>query len=378
MSSEPNLKRTALHANHLAAKGRMVSFAGWSMPVQYEGVLSEVKAVRSNVGIFDVSHMGRLRIEGTGCGQWLEQVLTFPVVNLNQGRARYGFLLTPAGGVIDDVIVYQQTANGGRKEEYTLICNASNRESVITWINENIADSGDISLTDFTDDSVMIALQGPKAGAIVDDLCVGNDIPSTMRPFASMPQSMILTGLEPLVNVFIGRTGYTGEDGFEIIVDANFGSALWNTLETNGATPCGLGARDVLRLEAGLRLHGSDMDTSTSPLEAGLARFVYMQSHQFIGRNALTIQQTRGLDKILVGFRLLEAGIPRHEHAMFKGSKQIGEVTSGTYSPTLDTGIGMGYVSMEYSTPGEQINVNIRGRIVEAEIVELPFYHRQR
>jgi len=348
------------------------------MPVQYEGVLSEVKAVRSDVGIFDVSHMGRLRIEGSGCGQLLEQVLTFPVVNLTYGRARYGFVLTPEGGVIDDVIVYQQTITGAAREQYTLICNASNRETVISWINENVSHGSDTSVTDFTGDSVMIALQGPKARAIVDDICAGKDKPSTMRPFSSMSQSMNLTDLEPQVSVFIGRTGYTGEDGFEIIADAKFGSALWNTLETNGAAPCGLGARDVLRLEAGLRLHGSDMDTSKSPLEAGLARFVYIQSHEFIGRKALTIQQTRELDKILVGFRLLEAGIPRHEHTIFKGSKQIGEVTSGTYSPTLDTGIGMGYVSMEYSTPGEQINVNIRGRIVDAEIVELPFYHRQR
>ena len=378
MSSEPTLNRTALYGDHLAANGRMVPFAGWSMPVQYEGVLSEVRAVRNNVGIFDVSHMGRLRIEGLKCGQLLEQVLTFPVQSLNHGRARYGFLLTPEGGVIDDVIVYQQSADDGARGQYTLICNASNRETVISWINENIADSPDILVTDFTGESVMIALQGPQAGAIVDDICVGEQKPSTMRPFSSISQSMKLQNLDSVVDVFIGRTGYTGEDGFEIVADAKFGSALWTTLQIRGAAPCGLGARDVLRLEAGLRLHGSDMDTSKSPLEAGLDRFVNMQSHEFIGRKALKIQETTGLDNILVGFRLLGPGIPRHEHVLLKESKQIGEVTSGTYSPTLDTGIGMGYVSMEYSTPGDHINIDIRGRIVEAEIVELPFYHRQK
>ena len=368
MSSEPTLKRTALYDDHLAANGRMVPFAGWSMPVQYEGVLSEVRAVRNNVGIFDVSHMGRLRITGFTCGQLLERVLTFPVQSLGHGRARYGFLLAPEGGVIDDVIVYQQSTDDGARGEYILICNASNRDVVISWIDENVVESSDITVTDFTGESVMIALQGPKAGAIVDDISVGEQKPSTIRPFSSISQSLKLNNLDSVVDVFIGRTGYTGEDGFEIVADENFGSALWTTLQIRGAAPCGLGARDVLRLEAGLRLHGSDMDTSKTPMEAGLDRFVNMQSHEFIGRKALKIQQTTGLDHILVGFRLLGPGIPRHEHVLFKESKQIGEVTSGTYSPTLDTGIGMGYVSMEYSTPGDQINIDIRGRIVKQKL----------
>ena len=192
MSFEPTLNRTALYDDHLAANGRMVPFAGWLMPVQYDGVLSEVRAVRNNVGIFDVSHMGRLRIEGVRCGQLLEQVLTFPVQTLNHGRARSGFLLTPEGGVIDDVIVYQQSADDGARGQYTLICNASNRETFISWINENIADSPDILVTDFTGESVMIAVQGPHAGAIVDDICVGEQKPSTMRPFSSISQSMKL------------------------------------------------------------------------------------------------------------------------------------------------------------------------------------------
>jgi len=378
MSSAPNLFRTALYANHLAANGRMVPFAGWLMPVQYEGVLSEAKAVRSKVGIFDVSHMGRMRIEGPTAGQFLERVLAFSVKNLKHGRARYGFVLTPKGGVIDDVIIYQQTNEDGPNGRYNLICNAGNRETVASWFQSHIADYPGISVFDYTTNSVMIAVQGPDAKSTIDGICVGENNPSALPSFGSMSQSVKLRNVDPPVEVFIGRTGYTGEDGFEIIADANSGSALWETLRLAGATPCGLGARDLLRLEAGLRLHGSDMDTSKSPLEAGLARFVGMENQEFIGRKALTDQQAMGLDEILVGFKLLESGIPRHGHTLSKGSKQIGEVTSGTYSPTLDTGIGMGYVSLECSAPGDHINVNIRGRIVEAEIVKLPFYHRRK
>ena len=231
-------------------------------------------------------------------------------------------------------------------------------------------------MTDFTMESVMMAVQGPAAAALVDGLCSGAESPSSLRPFGSMTQAVKLGGDATLAEVFVGRTGYTGEDGFELIADANHGPALWDAVVEAGAAPCGLGARDVLRLEAGLRLHGSDMDTSTSPLEAGLDRFVNMEKEAFIGREALEAQSARGLGRKLVGFRLLEAGIPRHEYSLSKDTNPIGEVTSGTYSPSLDTGIGMGYVALEHSVPGNHIHVDLRGRAVEAEIVELPFYHR--
>lgn len=373
MPSDVPLQRTALFANHIAANGRMVPFAGWEMPVQYEGVLAETKAVRSDVGLFDVSHMGRLYIEGAGSGDFLEHVLTFSVKNLNPGRARYGFVLTPDGGVIDDTVVYQQSAEDGSSERYLMICNAGNRAAIVAWLNQHMGDYQGVTMTDFTTESVMIAVQGPSAAALVDKLCVGESSPSELRPFGSMAQ---VVTLGTLVEVFIGRTGYTGEDGFEFVADAANGSDLWDALVRAGATPCGLGARDVLRLEAGLRLHGSDMDTSKSPLEAGLDRFVSMKKDAFIGRDALVKQSADGLSQNLVGFTLLDAGIPRHEYAILKDGKLIGEVTSGTYSPSLDTGIGMGYVSSEYSVLGHHIQIDLRGRPVEAEIVELPFYHR--
>lgn len=376
MSPDAPLSRTALHPNHIAANGRMVPFAGWDMPVQYVGVLAEAKAVRTAVGIFDVSHMGRLYIDGMGSGDFLERLLTFSVKNLKAGRARYGFLLTEDGGIIDDTVVYQQSAEDGSKERYLLICNAANRESVTTWINQHMTGFPGVSMTDFTIESVMIAVQGPAAAALVDSLCVGEENPSSLRSFGSMSQMVKLGADASLVEVFIGRTGYTGEDGFEFVADADHGPALWDALVEAGATPCGLGARDVLRLEAGLRLHGSDIDNTKSPLEAGLERFVNMDKESFIGCEALKAQQERGVSQKLVGFQLLEAGIPRHEYTLFNDEKQIGEVTSGTYSPSLDTGIGMGYVFSEYSVLGSHIQIDLRGRPVEAEIVELPFYHR--
>jgi len=375
MPSDAPLLHTALHSVHLAASARMVPFAGWEMPVQYVGVLAESRAVRSAVGAFDVSHMGRLRIEGDGAGRFLEQMLTFSVLTLNAGRARYGFLLTEDGGILDDTVVYRQADEDDPTARYLLICNAANRNAVTGWLHQHMDSYPGVTLTDFTPESVMIAVQGPKAAALVDGLCSGEETPSSLRPFGSMTQAVKLHGRPSVTTVFIGRTGYTGEDGFELIADADHGPALWAAVKA-GATPCGLGARDVLRLEAGLRLHGSDMDTSTSPLEAGLERFVNMKKDAFIGREALVAQSVHGPSRRLVGFRLLEAGIPRHGYPLLKNTEQIGEVTSGTYSPSLDTGMGMGYVAVEHSTPGIRIHVDLRGRAVEAEIVALPFYHR--
>ena len=376
MPPDTPLLRTALYANHLAASGRIVPFAGWEMPMQYQGVIAEARAVRSAVGAFDVSHMGRLRIEGDGAGRFLEQMLTFSVLTLSQGRARYGFLLTEDGGVLDDTVVYRQAAKDGSDKRYLLICNAANRDAVTGWLYQHMKGYSEVMLTDFTTESVMIAVQGPNSAPVVDGLCSGTEKPSSLRPFGSTTQAVKIHGKLSSITVFIGRTGYTGEDGFELIADAEHGPALWDALVEAGATPCGLGARDVLRLEAGLRLHGSDMDILTSPLEVGLERFVNMEKDAFIGREALVAQETRGLNRLLVGFRLLEAGIPRHGHPLLKDTKQIGEVTSGTYSPNLDTGIGMGYVAIEYSTLGTRIYVDVRGRAVEAEIIALPFYRR--
>lgn len=368
------LLRTALYDSHIAAGGRMVPFAGWEMPVQYKGVIAEVKAVRNDVGIFDVSHMGRLNIYGSGAASFMDNLVTFSVKTLATGRARYGFILSDSGGILDDVILYHTQFDDG-SDLLRLVCNASNRLAIIGWMDQNAAAFPGVIFNDHTYETALIAVQGPRALQVVDGLCIGDPKPSALRPFAADTFPFALSD-EVNAEGFVGRTGYTGEDGVEIAIDAAYAHRLWEALTAAGATPCGLGARDVLRLEAGLRLHGSDMDHTTTPFEAALERFVNMDKNIFHGRDALELQEEDGLPRRLTGFRLLGGGVPRHGCAILHEGKTIGEVTSGTYSPILDTGIAMGYVSTDHSTLGRKVQIDLRGRLVEAEVAELPFYRR--
>ena len=368
------LLRTALYDNHTAAGARMVPFAGWEMPVQYQGVIAEAKAVRSDVGIFDVSHMGRIGIYGSGAASFMDSLVTFSVKTLAVGRARYGFILADNGGILDDVILYHTQYQDG-SDMLRLVCNAANRDAVTAWMTQHAAAFRGVSFIDHTSETVLVAVQGPRALQIMDDLCPDEPKPSVLRPFGGADFPLDLGG-GTISEGFIGRTGYTGEDGVEIAMDAAYGPRLWDALTAAGATPCGLGARDVLRLEAGLRLHGSDMDLSTTPLEAALERFVNMDKGLFHGHDALELQEEDGLRRRLAGFRLLGGGVPRHGSAILKSGEPIGEVTSGTYSPILDTGIAMGYVSADQAGPGQTVHIDLRGRLVEAEVTELPFYRR--
>ena len=368
------LHRTALYESHVAAGARLVPFAGWEMPVQYQGVIAEVKAVRSDVGIFDVSHMGRLNISGSGAAAFMDSLVTFSVMTLATGRARYGFILSDSGGILDDVILYHTQHEDG-SDLLRLVCNAANRETVTAWMERHLSAFPGVTVTDHTAETALVAVQGPRALEVMDGLCPGDPKPSALRPFGADTFPLTLGGAT--TEGFIGRTGYTGEDGVEIALDATDGPRLWEALTAAGATPCGLGARDVLRLEAGLRLHGSDMDATTTPLEAGLGRFVNMDKGLFHGRDALELQEEdEGPHRILVGLRLLAGGVPRHGCAIVSDGSAIGEVSSGTYSPIIDTGIAMGYVPAEHSTPGKRIQIDLRGRLVEAEVTELPFYRR--
>jgi aminomethyltransferase len=364
-----NLK-TTLYPIHLSLGARMVPFGGWDMPVQYSGILAEVKAVRTAAGVFDVSHMGRLYISGPQATDFLDWVLTGSASTLRVGRARYCMICNETGGVIDDTIFYRLA-----EDRYLLIPNAGNRNEVVAWFQRWIAEkfSGGCAVDDRTMETALIAFQGPDTPQVIDRLCqMDNDEPpSALRPFAWGESK--LQG-KP---VLVGRTGYTGEDGFEMVVDAADAEFAWRALLAQGATPCGLGARDVLRLEAALPLHGHEIDQNTTPIEAGLERFV-RTAGQYVGAAALQKQREQGVGRKLIGLKLPGRSAPRAGYAILAQGQEVGQITSGSYSPTLDTSIAMGYVLLRYAAPGQMLEVDIRGRPTQAEVVQLPFYTRAR
>ena len=359
------LNRTALYDTHVSLGGRMVPFAGWEMPLQFKGILAEARAVRSGAGLFDVSHMGRIWIRGPQAAALLNWVVTADVSSVGPNRARYTLICTEDGGIIDDCIFYCLGEEG-----YLLVANAGNRDAIWSWLlrwrDERFPS---VELEDRTWEVGMIALQGPDAPALLERVAPG--LPGSLRPFRYA--SAQVAGREALV----GRTGYTGEDGFEIMSAAADEPELWGALQEQGAVPCGLGARDVLRLEAGLLLHGTDMDVTRNPFEAGLERFVALDSDSVCSQALRRVQQ-EGVRQRLVGFRMVGRGIARHGYAIMHGGEAVGEVTSGGYSPTLDRNIGLGYVAKELAVPGVRFAIDIRGKLVDAEAVALPFYSRRR
>lgn len=359
-----SLSRTSLYETHISLNARMVPFAGWDMPVQYAGILAETRAVRSSAGLFDVSHMGRLDIRGPRAGPFLDWIVTANASDLRQNRARYAMICNEEGGIIDDTVFYRRG-----EDRYLLVCNASNRQYVVPWLLRWAEDRfPDTTIEDNTEATAMIALQGPDTPGMLGRLC---DVdPSGIRTFSAAQ------GTVASVPAFIGRTGYTGEDGFELIVAAPDAPHVWQTLMGEGAVPCGLGARDVLRLEAALPLHGNDIDTTTTPLEAGLERFVRLDK-EFVGADALRRERDGGSKRRLVGLEVRGRSIAREGYPILAKNTQAGRVTSGTYSPTLDRNIAMGYVTVESAEQGQELQVDIRGRLVEAEVVPLPFYSRE-
>ncbi|MDE2779938.1 MAG: glycine cleavage system aminomethyltransferase GcvT [Chloroflexota bacterium] len=361
-------QQTILCQTHLDLNARMVPFGGWDMPVQYSGIINEVKAVRTAAGIFDVSHMGRLYISGPRSGAFLDRMLTGSATGLRQGRARYCLICNESGGVIDDTIFYRLG-----DEEFLLIPNAGNRPAVVEWFNQWIEAefSGGVSIDDRTTETGLIALQGPGAANLLDSLCTltGGASPSSLRFFAWGEGE-----LGPHT-VFVGRTGYTGEDGFELSMSSQDATPVWNALMEAGALPCGLGARDVLRLEAALPLHGHEIDANTSPIEAGLDRFVRREG-DYIGQPVLAQQRSDGTERRLVGLKLPGRSAPRAEYPILANGQEVGRITSGSFSPTLDTSIAMGYVFAGHSEAGTTLDVDIRGRPAAATVVPLPFYSR--
>jgi len=341
----------------------MVPFGGWEMPLQYTSILDETRSVRKSAGIFDVSHMGRIDISGPYAGDFLGRLFSSAVDNLTIGRARYGVICNQEGGIIDDCIVYKR-----EEQRFQLVPNAGNMSEILTWISQWVPDKKEIKIDDVTSDLAMIALQGPSAANLLAQLTPTNI--TSIRPFRGTETTVLGT------DAFLARTGYTGEDGFELIIPSDAAQEVWFALTGKGATPCGLGARDLLRLEAGLLLHGNDIDLTTNPYEAGLSRFISPRRENYVALTAMNRILDEGTRKMLVGFRLLGRGIPRKGHAITSEGKTIGSVTSGSYSPTLDMSIGLGYVPNEFASSGTHFKIDIRGKLVEAQVADLPIYSR--
>ncbi len=358
-------RRTALYDAHRALGARMVEFAGWDMPVSYAGMLEEHRAVRERCGLFDVSHMGEIDVRGPGAMALCQMLLVNDVARLGDGDGQYTVLCNEQGGVIDDLIVYRMAA-----DHWFLIVNAANAAVDHAWIAAHA--TPDVTIVDRSAALGLLALQGPEAAAALGTL-TSLDL-RTMRPFT------IRDGTVAGHRVLVSRTGYTGEDGFELVVDAGESPALWDAVlaaaTRRGGQPAGLGARDTLRLEAALPLCGTDMDTDTTPLEASLGWVVKLTKPAFVGRAVMAAQAAGELRRRLVGIQLDEPGIPRHGHTVWRDDRQVGVVTSGTKSPTLGTFIGMAHVEMSSTPIGTPVAIDIRGRRLPARVVARPFYRR--
>lgn len=363
-------KRTPLYDEHVRLKARMTNFGGFEMPVQYAGIVEEHLAVRKAAGLFDLSHMGQIRVTGDGAASFLEWAFTNNISNLKPGQARYSPLCRPDGGIVDDVIVYR------RQDEFFIVANAANTDKDAQWLDwlrrmgpdegGSSIDPDTVSIHDDSDAWCVLAIQGPKAEEILQKLT--SAALADVRPFRFVEDKV--AGCDAIIS----RTGYTGEDGFELYAAADDAVTLWKEMmaagEGDGLVPVGLGARDTLRLEMRFPLYGNDIDDSTSPLEAGLDFTVKFSKENFVGKDALLKQRDGGLLRRLVGFKLLQRGIPRQGYALFKGDEEIGQVTSGSLSPSLGEPVGMGYVKAEYAAPGTELAMEVRGRRIPVQVVE--------
>ncbi|MEL6349037.1 MAG: glycine cleavage system aminomethyltransferase GcvT [Myxococcota bacterium] len=359
------MRRTPFFSFHIDAKAKMVDFSGWEMPLNYTRVIPEHQQVRQSVGLFDVSHMGEVRFRGPRALGAVRHLVTNDC-EIEDGQAQYTCMCLPDGGIIDDLIVYRI-----REDDVLLCINAANRDKDYSWLRDNNP-YDDVSVENVSDFWGQLALQGRNASATLQTL---TDVDlSAVKPFRFVVATV--AGIEGCI---IARTGYTGEDGFEIFLPAGAADVLWPAImgagEAFGILPIGLAARDTLRLEARLHLYGSDMDESKSPLEAGLGWCVKLNKEDFIGKEAIAAQKTAGLTSRLVGMTV-EGRIPRPHCPIVSEGQVVGEVTSGTRSPTLGTNIALGYVPRRFARPGSTVEIDVRGRTATATVVRGPFYKR--
>lgn len=382
LSPKPSLQLTPLYEWHVARGARMVDFAGWAMPIQYTSIIDEHRATRSAVAITDISHMGRLRFEGPGAAVYLAELLTRRVGDMVLNQIRYSLVTNDQGGILDDVLVgYYHNAYG--QPFYVVVVNGSNREKITRWVHAHLpreraeARGQEILFSEVTHLWAMFAIQGPRS---VDLLQPFVDVDLESMKYYKGAQVRILHPAARRQGAIISRTGYTGEDGFELSLGADIATAVWEVLlETGkplGLIPTGLGARDTLRLESGMPLYGHELAEDINPFEAGLGSACHLVGYDFPGRDALLQIQRRPLERTRIGLELDGRRVARDGSPILVDGRQVGRVTSGTFAPTLEKVIAMGYVSPEYAQPGTDLAVDIRGHIESGRVVELPFYRR--
>lgn len=359
------LERTPLFEQAVAQKAKLTAFSGWEMPVQFSGLKQEHDAVRTSVGMFDISHMGKFTFSGKDLLQQLQPLVPSDLLLLKPGQSQYTVLLNSQGGIIDDIIFYYQGETNGQQKG-VMIVNAGTTSKDKTWLLNHL-DAEAVGFVDRTADQVLIAIQGPQALAKLQPL-VGADL-TPMKAFSHLETKLLGS------KAFIARTGYTGEDGFEVMVDIQAGRQLWSTLAESGVFPCGLGARDTLRLEAAMPLYGQEITDNISPLEAGLGWVVHLDTKSdFIARNILESQKASGLTRRLVGIEMEGRNIARHDYTVLFEGNIVGIITSGTMSPTLNKPIALAYVPTVLSKVGQKLEVEIRGKSYPGRVVKKPFY----
>ena len=367
------LKRTPLYNEILSQGGRMVPFAGWEMPVQFTSVVEEHQSVRQGAGIFDISHMGIVLIKGKNAKDAFQRIVPTDLNRISTGEACYTLILNEKGGIIDDIIVYELDSLENNIEQLLIVINAACTNEDIAWFKKHLEPTG-LSITHIHD-RVLLALQGPKAKIKLESILKISLSNLSKFSHCNFDIQTIYPHLSG--SIFISRTGYTGEDGFEIMMSKEAGKKLWIDLINKGCIPCGLGSRDTLRLEAGMHLYGNDINIKTTPFEAGLGWTIHLEMNSnFIGREALEQQAIEGIKVRMVGLELNEKAIARHGHKIFSSGKAVGEVTSGSWSPSLSKSIAMAYLPLNLVQTGNTIEIQIRNKLYEAHIVKRPFYRK--
>ena len=357
------MKKTPLNAVEHELGGKMIDFGGWELPVQFTSILDEHQAVRTRAGLFDVSHMGEILVKGPDALALLQRSTCNDVSRLEDGRAQYNGLLYPTAGFVDDILIYRMAP-----DDYFVVVNAANSDKDFEWLRD-CAKGMEVDVTNASDDYAQLALQGPNSEKILQ--------PLTDVDLSSMKYYRFDRGKVDGAEAIVSRTGYTGEDGFEVYVAPADGPRIFKKLIQSGeVTPCGLGARDTLRLEAKMALYGNDIDHSTTPLEADLGWIVKLEKGEFMGRDVLEREKSEGPRRKLVGFEMVDRGIARHGYPIVDGKEEIGVVTSGTHSPTLKKAIGLAYLPLDKSASGTEFMVLIRGKETRARVVPTPFYKR--